>query len=144
MRFLTALALIATPTLANAQVAAAPGGSPMASMLPLLLIFVVFYFLLIKPQQKRFKAHVALLAALKKGDMVVTNGGLVGKVVEADKEGITTLEIASGVEVKVTKPSIASMLEKPAPVASKKKGKADGVVKNDNVVLKKDQIANDN
>lgn len=115
--------------------------SPLVSMLPMVLIFVVFYFLLIKPQQKKFKEHAALLGALKKGDEVVTSGGIIGKVVEPDKNGITTIEIASGVTVKVTKQSISALTGASAPVAVAKKNSA---VKNDNVVLKKDQIANDN
>lgn len=145
MRLLPVFALTLAPALASAQdvSATAAAGSPYASMLPLVLIFVIFYFLLIKPQQKRFKEHTALLGALKKGDMVITNGGLLGKVVEADKDGITTIEIASGVEVKVTKSSVASLVEKPGAAVPKKKSK-DPAVKNDNVVLKKDQIANDN
>lgn len=145
MRRWIALAAAAAPTSALAQVGA-PAGSPLASMLPLLLIFIVFYFLLIKPQQKRFKEHQQLLGALKKGDQVVTSGGLVGKVVEADKDGITTIEIAPGVNVQVTKVSVSSLVADKAAAAavSKKKAKSDTVVKNDNVVLKKDQIANDN
>ena len=115
--------------------------SPLVSMLPMVLIFVVFYFLLIKPQQKKFKEHAALLGALKKGDEVVTSGGMIGKIVEADKNGITTVEIAPGVTVKITKQSVSAMAGASAPVVAVKKNSA---VKNDNVVLKKDQIANDN
>lgn len=147
MRSLIALVGMLAPLAASAQEAAAPmaAGSPIASLLPLLLIFGVFYFLLIKPQQRRFKEHAALLVALKKGDQVITGGGIIGKVVDADKDGVTTVEIAPGVEIKVTKSSITALVDKtPATPATKKKSKSDGVVKNDNVVLKKDQIANDN
>lgn len=144
MRVSLTLALLAAPLMARAQEAASPATpSAMASMLPLLLIFAIFYFLMIRPQQRRFKEHAAMLQALKKGDEVVTNGGLIGKVVEADKDGITTLEIASGVSVKVTKSAVSALVEKPGAKTGAKK-KADAVVKNDNVVLKKDQIANDN
>ncbi len=135
------------PAAALAQEAAgAPAmqGSPLTSMLPLVLIFVVFYFMLIKPQQKRAKEHSAMLGALKKGDQVVTGGGIIGKVVDADKEGISTIEIAPGVEVKISKSSVTALVEKPGSPTTKKKSKIDSVVKNDNVVLKKDQIANDN
>lgn len=148
MRAIAAILAMTAPAGALAQQAAAGAAqSPLASMLPMVLIFVVFYFLLIKPQQKKFKEHSALLSGLKRGDEVVTAGGIIGKVVEADKNGITTVEIASGVTVQVTKQSIASLVEKPGATpkaAPTKKGKADGTVKNDNVVLKKDQIANDN
>lgn len=145
MRPLLALLLAAAPSMVPAQDAAAtPAGSPLASMLPLVLIFIVFYFLLIKPQQKRFKEHQQLLGALKKGDQVVTSGGLVGKIVEADKDGLTTIEIAPGVNVQVTKISVASLASSVKPATTAKKTKGDANVKNDNVTLKKDQIANDN
>lgn len=141
MRFLAASVAALAPLTASAQEAAAAQTSPLISMAPMLLIFAIFYFLLIKPQQKKFKQHTAMLGALKKGDEVVTSGGIIGKVVEADKDGVTTVEIASGVTVKVTKQSISSLTgaSAPAPVAKK-----NSAVKNDNVVLKKDQIANDN
>lgn len=69
---------------------------------PLLLIFVIFYFLMIRPQARRMKAHQAMLAAVKKNDVVVTNGGLVGKVTKVEETEIE-VEIASGVKVKVVK-----------------------------------------
>ncbi len=141
MRFVAALTIAFAPLAASAQEAAAAQSSPLLSMAPMLLIFVVFYFLLIKPQQKKFKEHATLLSALKKGDEVVTSGGIIGKVVEADKNGITTVEIAPGVTVKLTKQSISALSGASAPITVAKKNSA---VKNDNVVLKKDQIANDN
>lgn len=141
MRFFTAFAAALVPVTAFAQEAAAAEASPLVSMLPMVLIFVIFYFLLIKPQQKKFKEHTAMLGALKKGDEVVTSGGIIGKVVEADKDGVSTVEIASGVTVKVTKQSISALTGASAPAPTAKKNAA---VKNDNVVLKKDQIANDN
>lgn len=139
MRSVAALAIALAPLTAFAQEAEAQ--SPLISMAPMLLIFVVFYFMLIRPQQKKFKEHTALLAGLKKGDEVVTSGGIIGKIVQAEKDGVTTVEIASGVIVKVTKQSISALsgASAPAPVAKK-----NSAVKNDNVVLKKDQIANDN
>jgi preprotein translocase subunit YajC len=69
---------------------------------PLLLIFVIFYFLMIRPQARRMKQHQAMLAAVKKNDVVVTNGGLVGKVTKVDETEVE-VEIASGVKVKVIK-----------------------------------------
>lgn len=124
--------------------AAAPmaAGSPLTSVLPLLMIFVVFYFLLIKPQQKRMKAHQASLAALKKGDKVVTGGGIIGKITKMNDADTITVEIASGVEVVVAKSTISGLVGAPAaPVAEKKKA---GSNKNDNAVPSRDSIANDN
>lgn len=147
MRIWIASAATLAPMTAFAQEAAAAGptGSPLTSMLPMVLIFVIFYFLLIKPQQKKFKEHTQMLSGLKKGDEVVTSGGIIGKVVEADKDGVSTVEIAPGVTVKVTKQSISALSGATAAAADlAKKSKKDSVVKNDNVVLKKDQIANDN
>lgn len=146
MRLLTTLLLSLLPGLVLAQEAVTPAsaGSPYASVAPMVLIFIVFYFLLIRPQSKKFKEHTEMLKTLKKGDRVVTSGGIIGKIVDADKDGVTSIEIASGVTVQVTKQSINALADaKPAPAAPAKK-KTDSLVKNDNVVLKKDQIANDN
>jgi len=77
-------------------------------MIPLVFMFVIFYFLLIRPQQKKAKEHRALLEALKKGDQVVTAGGLHGKVSSLDDQ-IVTLEVAPGVNVKVNKGFIATI-----------------------------------
>ena len=92
------------------------GGAPadafgLMSLLPFLGIFVVFYFLLIRPQQKKAKDHQALITKLASGDEVVTTGGLLGKVVEVG-DTFLTLEIADGVRVKVQKFQIASLMPK--------------------------------
>lgn len=89
---------------------AAPGGAPPALMqfLPLILIFVVFYFLLIRPQQQKAKEHRTMLANLKRNDDVITAGGLYGKVVTLN-EKVVTLEIAPNVRVRVDRPQIASL-----------------------------------
>ena len=96
-------------TLASAATggAAAPGGAfaSFISFGPLLLMFVAFYFLLIRPQQKRAKEHAATVAGVKKGDTVVTAGGIVGKVVKTDDQ-FAEVEIATGVKVKVVKSTI--------------------------------------
>lgn len=78
---------------------------------PIAVIMVLFYFLLIRPQQKKLKEHRALLSALQKGDEVVTNGGTVGRVVKAG-ETYLTLDIADGVEIVVQRSAIANKLEK--------------------------------
>ncbi|CAB5503408.1 Protein translocase subunit YajC [Bathymodiolus thermophilus thioautotrophic gill symbiont] len=85
--------------------------SALNQLIPLVLLFVVMYFLLIRPQQKRAKAHKALLGALKAGDEIVTNGGIVGTVKSVD-ESFATVEIASGVVVKVQKQGINQKMPK--------------------------------
>lgn len=82
------------------------GGNPLVAFLPLIIIFGIFYFLLIRPQQKRAKEHQNFLANLKKGDEVVTNGGLIGKIIGLT-EDVVTLEIAEKVRIKVLRNSIA-------------------------------------
>ncbi len=77
-------------------------------MVPLALIFVVFYFLLIRPQQQRAKAHAAKVDAVKRGDTVVTAGGLIGKVTKI-VDGEIEVEIASGVKVRVVKSTLADV-----------------------------------
>ncbi|WP_439508585.1 preprotein translocase subunit YajC [Yoonia sp.] len=87
-----------------------------ADLVMLLLIFGIMYFLLIRPQQKRVKEHAAMLAALRRGDQVVTQGGVVGKIAKVkDEVGEVDVEIASGVIVRVMKPTIVSVLNKTEP-----------------------------
>ena len=90
---------------------AAGAGDPMGGLPFLSIMFVLMYFLLIRPQQKRAKEHKTLLGALKEGDEVVTNGGVVGKVKSVD-ESFATLEIAQNVVVKVQKQGINQKLPK--------------------------------
>jgi len=80
-------------------------------MLPLLLIFVVFYFLLIRPQTKRAKEHKAMVAAIGTGDEIVTSGGILGRITEVGDQFLT-VEIADGVRVKVQRHTVASVLPK--------------------------------
>jgi preprotein translocase subunit YajC len=122
--------------------AAVPPGSPVASLLPLVLIFFVFYFMLIRPQQKRMKQHQATLAALKKGDEVVTSGGIIGRIVKVNADDTLTVEIAKGIEVSVLRDTVSGLRGAPkAPASDKKKQPGD---KNDNVLPSRDSIANDN
>jgi preprotein translocase subunit YajC len=95
---------------AQAAGAATPGGDLMA-FLPMVAIFVVFYFLLIRPQQKRAKETKAMLAALQKGDEVVTAGGIVGKVSKLD-EGYATVTVAPSVDITVQRSAISLILPK--------------------------------
>ena len=79
--------------------------------LPLILIFVIFYFLLMRPQIKRAKEHRKMVETLGKGDEVVTSGGLLGRITKLD-ESLLTLEIADGVRVKVQKTAVSSLMPK--------------------------------
>ena len=95
----------------------------LTSFLPLVLIFVVFWFLMIRPQQKRMKEHRALVSAAKKGDKVVTNGGILGVITKAvEGENDVEVEIASGVKVRVLRSAIQDVLNRTMPVG--KGGKA--------------------
>jgi preprotein translocase subunit YajC len=97
---------------AAAQAQGAPGQpSALMQFLPLVLIFVVFYFLLIRPQTKRAKEHKAMIAALEGGAEVVTAGGILGKVVELGEQFVV-IEIAEGVRVKVQRHTITQVLPK--------------------------------
>jgi preprotein translocase subunit YajC len=93
---------------ADAGAAATPG---LADFIPLIVLFVVFYFFLIRPQTKRVKEHKALISSLAKGDEVVTNGGLMGRVKDLG-ENFLLIEVASGVEVKVQRHAINSVMPK--------------------------------
>lgn len=105
-------------TPAYAQAAAAPSGAAgLASFVPLILVFAIMYFLMIRPQQKKMKEHRAMVEALKKGDEVVTQGGIIGKVVSV-KDGEVEVEIASGVKVRVVRSSIANVVSRTAPAAA--------------------------
>lgn len=97
----------------SAYAQAAGGAQPNAfvQLLPLVLIFVVFYFLLIRPQAKRAKEHKAMVAALAVGDEVVTAGGILGKVTETGDQFLT-VELADGVRVKVQRHTISAVLPK--------------------------------
>jgi preprotein translocase subunit YajC len=99
-------------SLAHAQTAGAadPTGGFM-QLLPMILMFVVLWFLMIRPQMKKAKEHKALIEALAKGDEVVTGGGLVGRITKVG-DGYVTVEIAEGVEVIVQKPAVALVLPK--------------------------------
>ncbi len=106
---------------AYAQDAAAAGaGAVVMQLLPLILIFVVFYFLLIRPQQKKMKEHKAMLSALKRGDRVVTSGGILGevKLVKENTDEVE-VEIASGVRVTVIRGTISAVIKPEAANDSK-------------------------
>lgn len=96
----------------------AGGADILTSLLPLLLIGVVFYFLLIRPQQKKAKEHRQMIENLRRGDRVVTSGGIVGTVTKVGDDGQVQLEIAEGVRVRVVRATISTVMDKGQPVAS--------------------------
>ena len=96
---------------AHAQTAPAQGGDPMFSWLILIGMFVLFYFMLIRPQQKRAKEHKQMIDSLKAGDEVVTGGGVLGKVTRVDDQ-FATVELAEGVAVRCQRHSIVAVLPK--------------------------------
>jgi preprotein translocase subunit YajC len=101
--------MLITPAYAAAP--AQPAGFELMSFLPMIVIFVLFYFLLIRPQQKRMKEQKAMIDAITKGDEVITNGGVLGKVAKAGEQYLT-LEVADGVELVVQRTAVAAKLEK--------------------------------
>lgn len=101
---------------AYAQTAGAGGGDAFQAFLPLILIFVVFYFLLIRPQQKKMKQHREMLAAIRRGDKVITGGGIVATVSKVENDDEITVEIAKDVKVKVQRGTIAAVLSRTEPV----------------------------
>ena len=99
-----------TPAFAQTAGGQASGAGILVQMAPLVLIFVVFYFLLIRPQQKKMKDHKTKIDAVKKGDQVVTGGGLVGKVARVD-EIYADIELAPGMKVKAVKATLADVID---------------------------------
>jgi len=99
---------------AYAQAASGPfdGAGSMMQFLPLVLIVAVFYFLLIRPQQKKMKDHKAMVAAVKRGDRVITSGGIIGVVTKVVDDNELQLEIAEGVRVRMLKGSINDVLSR--------------------------------
>ena len=95
--------------------AAGGGDAGLIQLLPLVLIFVVFYFLLIRPQQKKMKAHRALVEALRRGDRVVTAGGMIGTVTKVLGDNELQVEISDGVRVKVVRSTIQDVIAKSEP-----------------------------
>ena len=107
---------------AQAASGTAGGGFDLVQLAPLVLIFVVFYFLLIRPQQKKAKDHRTMLSALRRGDRVVTGGGIIGTVSKVQGEEEAVVEIAEGVRVRVLRSTISSVLGKTEAAPEKEKG----------------------
>lgn len=108
--------MFATP--AFAQAATGGGAAAFTSFVPLILIFGIMYFLLIRPQQKKMKEHKAMVEALRRGDQVLTQGGIIGKVTHVNEDNTVVVEIADGVKVKVVKQTIAQVMNKTEPAAA--------------------------
>ena len=107
-----------TPAFAQTAGGQASGAGVLVQMAPLVLIFVVFYFLLIRPQQKKMKEHRAMVASLRRGDEIITQGGLIGKVSKVKEDGELEVEIATGVKVRVVQSTVAQVKSRTEPVAS--------------------------
>lgn len=108
--------MFVTPAYAQAA-GGAGGGAAFAQFIPLILIFAIMYFLMIRPQQKRLKQHREMVGALKKGDQVVTQGGLLGKVTSVRDDELE-VEISQGVRVRVVRSTIAQVVSKTEPLAA--------------------------
>ena len=100
---------------AYAQDAGGGGLGGIEALLPLVLIFVVFYFLLIRPQQKKMKQHKEMLGAIRRGDKIVTGGGIMGAVTKVGNDGDLTVEIAEGVRVRVQQSLVSTVQSKTEP-----------------------------
>ena len=105
-------------TPAYAQAASGNPAFDPSFFLPIALIFVVFYFLTIRPQQKKMKEHRAMVAALRRGDKVVTSGGIIGTVNRVVSDTEVLLEVAEGVKIRVVRSSIGEVLAKTEPAKS--------------------------
>ncbi|MFN0115931.1 MAG: preprotein translocase subunit YajC [Paracoccaceae bacterium] len=108
--------MFVTPAFAQTAGGAGAAGA-MAQFVPLILIFVIMYFLLLRPQQRKMKEHKAMIEALRRGDQVVTSGGIIGKVTNVKQDGEVEVEIATGVKVRVVKSTISQVLSKTEPAS---------------------------
>ena len=109
--------MLITPAFAQAAGGGAGGG--LAGFLPFILIIIVFYFLLIRPQQKRMKQHKEMVGALRRGDVVVTAGGLIGKIAKVEDDEVQ-VDLADGVRVKVVRSTITDVRSRTEPANDKK------------------------
>ncbi|MCF6304662.1 MAG: preprotein translocase subunit YajC [Rhodobacteraceae bacterium] len=101
---------------AYAQAAGGGFGGGIGGLLPIVLIFAIMYFLMIRPQQKKMKEHKAMVASLRRGDQVVTQGGILGKVTKVKEDSNEVeVEIADGVKIRVIQHTIATVLSKTEP-----------------------------
>jgi preprotein translocase subunit YajC len=115
--------MFTTPAYAQSLIDSAGG---MVQLLPLVLIFVVFYFFLIRPQQQRAKQHKTTLESLRRGDRVVTGGGIIGTVAKVVSDSEVTVDIAENVRVRVLRSTITQVLAKTEPAGKSKEKETDG------------------
>ena len=113
--------MLVSPAYAQAAGGAA-AGFDFSFFLPLILIFAVFYFLLIRPQQKKLKEHRQMVSALRRGDKVLTSGGIIGTISRVVSDTEVLLEIADNVRVRVMRGTITEVLTKPEPAKSGEEG----------------------
>jgi preprotein translocase subunit YajC len=109
--------MFASPAFAQAAAAPPSGLAMFGQFVPLIAIFVIFYFLMIRPQQRRMKAHKAMLEAVKQGDEVVTGGGIVGKVTRI-KDDELEVEVAPTVKLRVVRGTLSEVRTKTLPAAA--------------------------
>src|SRR3546814_255078 len=109
------------------------GGDIFSALLPLVLIFGVFYFLLIRPQQKKVKQHKELLGQLRRGDRIVTGGGIYGTITKVISDAEVAVEIAEGVKVRIARGTIADVVSKPEPVKADNKPAGEAAAANQSV-----------
>jgi preprotein translocase subunit YajC len=108
--------MIISPAYAQAAGAAAP--NPLMQLLPFVLVFIFFYFLIIRPQNQARKKHQAMISNVKRGDVVVTSGGLIGKISKVLEGDEVMVELADNVVVKVVKSTLTDIRNKPTPAAN--------------------------
>jgi len=111
--------MLISPAYAQASGTGLTDPSALVQFLPLVLIFIVFYFLLIRPQQKKQKDHRSMVDALRRGDRIVTGGGILGSVSRVISNDEVEVDIAQGVRVRVLKSTISTVLAKPEPAAAR-------------------------
>jgi preprotein translocase subunit YajC len=108
--------MLISPAFAQGAAPAAP--NPLFQLIPFILVFVFFYFLIIRPQSQARKKHQEMIASVKRGDVVVTSGGMIGKVTKVLEGDEVMVELADNVVVKVVKSTLADVRNKPAPAAN--------------------------
>jgi preprotein translocase subunit YajC len=110
--------MFASPAYAQAAAASPAGLGAMAQFVPLIAIFVIFYFLMIRPQQRRVKLHREMIEAVKQGDEVVTGGGLIGRVTRVKDDGEIEVEVAPTVKLRVIRSTLTEVRTKKLPAAA--------------------------
>jgi len=114
--------MLITPAFAQGSLLGGDTGGMLTSMLPLILIVVIMYFLVLRPQQQRMKQHKEMVKALRRGDSVVTNGGLLGKVTKVVDDDQIEVEIADGVRVRQMRSMVSEVRAKSEPVKDESAG----------------------